>query len=687
MKFRHTRMAVAIALSLSAALAHAQSSTNRETQQTDTVLKAGGVTAAWARGITGKGVTVGVIDQGFDLTHADFAGSIKAAQNFYSPGKTVNWGQHGTQMASIVAGNKDGRGTVGVAPDAMLLLGQVGPGGTSGSISPQAVYRAIDWMSSQGVTAINMSFGYSYDPTFQKGVTRSATQTGVYFSPKQYGVNYGQNAADIQGYAVGAGRGSVLVAASGNQGLAYSAFPGVYATRTDANGNLVMGGRMLIVGAVSADGKAMPSFTNRAGHLCQNVVGTVCADKYQVKDFYVVAPGMQSYGAMPNSLVPGNTASAGNGTSQAAAYVTGGIALMKQAWPQLRGEQLVALTLNTATDLGAKGVDEVFGYGLVNFDKATAPQGNLVVASQHMKLGGGSTIIGTSAYNTGISTTSSVGTALGTSSILSRAQIVDSYGRNYSANFTRAINSYNSMTYQYASPWLALSPMGYQQVQNDVAPGMTMMVARSDSGMASQINWQSGANTYQFQIGAMQEQNGFLGNRGSGAMSFGASSTSFTMLGLERAVGGNTSILAQYGVGYTQVSNAGDSMIAVNGPLVTDTWKLGVAQTDLLANKDRLQLTVGSPVAVRSGSARVSAVTGYTYSGEDANGDVYATPVTESEKVSLRPPVREYNLALGYTAPVSKTSSISANLIQQFNVGGEAGRQGQVAGITYTNRF
>lgn len=684
MKFRYNKLAVAVTLSLTATLAQAQFVNNREQQQMDTVLKAGGVTAAWNRGITGSGVTVGVVDQGFDLNHVDFAGSVKAAQNFYDPKSKVTWGVHGTQMASIVAGNRDSKGTVGVAPDAMLLLGQVGQGGSSGFISQQAVYKAIDWMSGQGATAINMSFGYAYDTNFQKGVTKSATQTGVFFSPKAYGVNYGQTAADIQGYAVGAGRGSVLVAAAGNQGLAYSAFPGVYATRTDVNGNLVMGGRMLIVGATSPDGKIMASFSNRAGHLCQNQVGTTCGDKYQVKDFYVVAPGMQVYGSTATTT---NQASAGNGTSQAAAYVTGGIALMKQAWPQLRGEQLVALTLNTATDLGAKGVDEVYGYGLVNFDKATAPQGNLTIASQHQKLGGGAAGTGTSATTTGMTTTSSVGTALGASSILSRTQIIDGYGRNYSANFTRAINSYNAMTYQYASPWLALSPANYQQMQNDVAPGMTMMVARSDSGMATQINWHSGANTYQFQVGAMQEQNGFLGNRGSGAMSFGASSTSFTMLGLERAVGGNTSILAQYGLGYTQVSNAGDSMIAVNGPLVTDTWKLGVAQTDLLASKDRLQLTVGSPVAVRSGSARVSAVTGYTYSAADANGDVYATPVSESEKVSLRPPVREYNLALGYTMPTGKTSQISANLIQQFNVGGEAGRQGQVAGITYTSRF
>lgn len=680
---KYTKLAAAVALCM-ASVAHAQTAANREQQQMDTVLKAGGVTAAWARGITGKGVTVGVVDQGFDLNHVDFAGSVKAAQNFYIAGRSVTWGSHGTQMASIVGGNRDGKGTVGVAPDAMLLLGQVGVGGSSGAISQQAVYRAIDWMSAQGATAINMSFGYTYDATFQKGVTASMTQAGVYFSPTRYGINYGQTSADMQGYAVGAGRGSVLVAAAGNQGLAYSAFPGVYATRVDASGNLVMGGRMLIVGATSPDGKIMASFSNRAGHLCQNVVGTTCADRYQVKDFYVVAPGMQVYGS---TATGGSTASAGNGTSQAAAYVTGGIALMKQAWPQLRGEQLVALTLNTATDLGAKGVDEVFGYGLVNFDRATQPQGNLVVASQHMKLGGGSTIIGTSAYNTGMTTTGVVGTTLGTSSVLKRGQAVDSYGRNYSVDFTRAMRSYNSMTYQYASPWLALSPVGYQQVQNNVAPGQTMMVARSDSGVATQFNWESGANTYQFQVGAMNERDGFLGNRGSGAMAFGSSTTSFTMLGLERVVAQDVTVLAQYGVGYTQTNNSADSMIQLNGRLVTDTWKLGVARTNFLVREDRAQLALSAPVSVRSGSARVSAVTGYNYSAEDANGDVYATPVTESENVSLKPQAREYNIALGYSAPVSKTSNVMFNAVQQFNVNGEAGAKGHMVGVTYQSRF
>lgn len=683
MKFNKKTLAAAVAISL-ASTAHAQSSSNREVQQQNTILKSGGVLAAWERGITGKGVTIGVIDQGFNLKHTDFAGSVLAAQNFYRAGAPVTWGVHGTQMASIIAGNLDGRGTVGVAPDAMLLLGQVGLGGSSGTISKTAVYKAIDWMSAQGATAINMSFGYTYDATFQKTVKASTTQRGVYFSPARYGVNYGQTYVDLNAYAVGTNRNSVLVAAAGNQGLAYSAFPGVYATRTDSNGNLVLGGKMLIVGAASPDGTKMASFSNRAGHLCQNVSGNACLDQYQVKDFYVVAPGMQVYGS---SATNNTTAVAGNGTSQAAAYVSGGIALIKQAWPQLRAEQIVALTLNTATDLGAKGVDEVYGYGMVNFDKATRPQGDLVVATTHQKLGGGSTVAGTSAYNTGLTVTGSIGGALKQSSVLGNTQAVDSYGRNYAVDFTRAINSNNSMTYQYASPWLALSPAGYKEVVMDLGPNQTMMMARSESGVASQFNWKEGKNTYQVQVGAMKESDGFLGNSGSGAMAFGSSSTSYTMLGLEREVGKDVTMSASYGVGYTQTSNADGSIVKLNGKLITDTFKLGLAKANVATRNDRVQVSFSSPVSVRSGSATVTAVTGYEYSDEDANGDVYATPVTESESVSLRPTAREYNVALGYAAPVSKLSSVSVNAIQQFNAGGMPGARGNMVGITFNAKF
>jgi hypothetical protein len=480
----------------------------------------------------------------------------------------------------------------------------------------------------------------------------------------------------------------VLVAAAGNQALPYAAFPGMYATRTDANGNLVLGGRMLIVGATDSTGSNIASFSNRAGHLCQNASGTACLDKFQTKDFFVVAPGMQVYGAAPKELGLSSAyqgALAVNGTSPAAAYVSGGIALMKQAWPQLRAEQLVALTLNTARDMGAKGVDEVYGYGMVDFDKATQPQGNLTVATRHQKLSGQS-VTGQALTSTGVVTTSAIGSALKGSSVLSNTQAIDGIGRNYSVNLTQAMSANTAMTAHYASPWLGLSPMNYRQIATPVNKNTSMLMASTDSGMVSQINYQQGANTWQFQTGAMQEKNGWLGNQGSGAMNLGSSSTTWAMLGVEREVAESLSVIAQYGVGLTRVQNSSESMIAVNGTLITDSWKLGIAKSAVFKERDRVMLAVSTPVSVRRGSATVTGVTGYTYT-EDADGNVTANPVVSSESVNLRPPVQEYNLALGYSAPVGKNADVGVNIIRQFNAGGVSGASGYAVGFNAVARF
>ena len=381
MKFRRSLIAVVCALTASGAFAQTQA-LNYESKEISTVLKVGGVNYAWDRGITGRGSTIAILDNGFDLTHSDFAGKIAASRNFNSviaaqnPSNptAVTWGWHGTLMSGIAAANNNGAGTVCVSPDAKLLFAQVGQGGTSTSIEMAAVYKAIDWASANNATVINLSLGASFDANFQKQMT--LVTPGIWKAPTGYGSMYGYTMKDVNAFAVGTNRGSIIVAAAGNQALPYAQFPGAFATQVDSTGKLVLGGRMLIVGATDTTGTVIAPFSNRAGHICTNLVGTTCNDPYQVKDFFVVAPGMQVYGSMANQMNMGvNGSTAVQGTSPAAAYVSGGIALMKQAWPQLRPEQLVAVVLNTAKDLGAKG--DPFGMNVtVTFEKvAIAPAG------------------------------------------------------------------------------------------------------------------------------------------------------------------------------------------------------------------------------------------------------------------------------------------------------------------------
>lgn len=60
-----------------------------------------------------------------------------------------------------------------------------------------------------------------------------------------------------------------------------------------------------------------------------------------------------------------------SGSSFAAPAVTGTAALVKQKYPWMDGNLIKQSILSTATDIGAPGVDDVYGWGLLNIEKAT----------------------------------------------------------------------------------------------------------------------------------------------------------------------------------------------------------------------------------------------------------------------------------------------------------------------------
>ena len=60
----------------------------------------------------------------------------------------------------------------------------------------------------------------------------------------------------------------------------------------------------------------------------------------------------------------------GSGSSYAAPIVTGTAALIKQKYPWMDGSLIRQTILSTATVIGERGVDEIYGWGLLNIDKA-----------------------------------------------------------------------------------------------------------------------------------------------------------------------------------------------------------------------------------------------------------------------------------------------------------------------------
>lgn len=66
------------------------------------------------------------------------------------------------------------------------------------------------------------------------------------------------------------------------------------------------------------------------------------------------------------------------GTSTAAPRAVGAAAIVRQKFPNLTSQQLKQVLLQTAIDLGAPGVDEVYGYGKLNIPGALSPYGIVV---------------------------------------------------------------------------------------------------------------------------------------------------------------------------------------------------------------------------------------------------------------------------------------------------------------------
>jgi minor extracellular serine protease Vpr len=111
--------------------------------------------------LTGKGVTVGVIDTGVDYTHPDlqrnYAGGHDLVDNDRDPMETLAVGKatiHGTHVAGIIAANGKIKG---VAPEAKIVAYRaLGPGGGG---TTEQVLAAIDQAIKDKVDIMNLSLG------------------------------------------------------------------------------------------------------------------------------------------------------------------------------------------------------------------------------------------------------------------------------------------------------------------------------------------------------------------------------------------------------------------------------------------------------------------------------------------------------------------------------------------------
>ncbi|MBR20512.1 MAG: hypothetical protein CMA64_10280 [Euryarchaeota archaeon] len=562
-----------------------------------------GINDAWARGWTGKGVNVGIIDTGVNINHDELDGQIGGV---YNNGST-DWDGHGSHVAGTIVAKKDGKGTVGVAFDSKLYVVRE----TGLNYNKEEYWN---YFKENNVDVVNVSINgrWDYNVTFDDSYVVGSdvnNQNDTYKSLSlidgdknlykwnktlfQNGSYHNVNtkiAMDDDGNIFYGGIDSIealstymsgseiiFVNSAGNQGYSVAATPGWYATVTDDNGDLMLDGRMIIVGSYDPASGTNNSYSNGAGHICREVVNDVCQDDYTVSDFYIRAP--EAFTSLDNV---GNGYIDMSGTSMAAPVVTGSIALVRQMWPHMTGANTVKLILQTA-DKSYDGYDVgVDGQGRLDMDKATQPVGAVGIPTDGRTTG---------------NTISSTGYIAGGSSIPNEVSslIVEideaSFNREWLVPIAEAHVNIDTAFHSFTN-YAGMTTIGTNDFALHLTENDTNKIAVTLDGTT---------------FGYIKEEGQYLGKYFNGMFDIGETQTAFLQKGNTWQTGGNTWLSANVNLGYTQVDTVGHSLINNSDDLLSYGWS-----TQIDHNVDEnwsLTSFVAQPVSVFSGSMNINAPT------------------------------------------------------------------------------
>ncbi|MBO5946647.1 MAG: S8 family serine peptidase [Alphaproteobacteria bacterium] len=141
------------------------------------------------------------------------------------------------------------------------------------------------------------------------------------------------------------------------------------------------------------------------------------------KNYCITAPGSDIYVSATDETI--------SGTSFATPIVSAAIAVIREAFPYMKSNQITALLFETARDIGEVGVDTVYGHGMLDLERAPRP-----VGAELVPLSDGMTVALRTAHMTG-------GIAHNVKSENIKFAFVDSYGRAFDANLNDNISIKN----------------------------------------------------------------------------------------------------------------------------------------------------------------------------------------------------------------------------------------------------
>lgn len=307
--------------------------------------------------IDGTGVIVGVLDTGINPDHPALRGKILAFKDFTNEksAKPIDTRGHGSHVSGTIAG---GNG-LGVAPGAKLLVARVFD--SNGGTSPDTLIAAMQWMmdpdgnpkTNDAPRVINNSWG---SPNSNKTTYWTAVEnwTKAKILPVFSAGNNGKKGGKVSSPGAFPHSWAVAAVTSENTLAAFS-----------STGPIYWQDKKFIKPDIAAPGAKIISCSHKGSELVSK-----------------------------------------NGTSMAAPHAAGVAALLLQADPSLTAKEIIRIISSTALDLGEKGKDSKFGFGLIDAEKAlkvVLAKARLIASYQHYE-----EMLATEEALSGIQTTSTL---------------------------------------------------------------------------------------------------------------------------------------------------------------------------------------------------------------------------------------------------------------------------------------
>ena len=611
----------------------------------------------------GAGVTIGFIDSGIDQGHPDFAG--KTITEVLIGGATNETGvrySHGTAVASVAAAIRtlDDKSAHGVAWGADIAMFAIPVGTGGGQYHPvtlagldgrddwwRALFDYVLAWRGGGADILNLSIGYS-------GIIDS-------YSEQELRDNFGTaiaamaqaNAATktILVWSAGNAHGDPCDAAETDQCVGNK----VDAVSVEVLSGLVariaeLQGHAIAVVALKEDG-TIADFSNRCGIAADNCIA---APGEQVRVAY--------FGPDPDANTPTRRHADGDGTSYAAPFVAGGLAVMKQLFrDQLSNPELVTRLFATADDQGIYANRAVYGQGSMDLRAATWPVGVLDVPVVSNRVDGRGAALATTRLHAG----AAFGDAIERSLSGREIAAFDTLGAPFwfdLGDFTAAAAA-RGLTEKHRafmeppsaapdsaagdSPWLsvwlrtlATAPSYWRVGVLETPPfaagghlalaeralGVTLTDRRVLTGTAfttegalertalsgASVSWQPADAPFGLRGGWMSERKSVLGSTGAGAFGTLAGEIAFAGAAAEAALG-EWRVRAGAELGTVRAVSHGGIVSAVS-PLTTSA--VSVALSRPFATGGTLRFSVSQPLRVEAGRAALAVPSGRTKAGD-----------------------------------------------------------------------